>query len=243
MSTENPSENLNENSSEPVPLATIRLMIVDDHAFYRESLRAMLERMPGIDVIAEASDGQEAIMVALERNPDVILMDVRMPGMDGISATRAICAQNSHIRILIVTMQEDDDTVFSALRAGAKGYVLKDSSRADLERAIWAVSRRESIFSAGVAERILHFLSAPLAAIPSPVASNLIASNPVQHTDLTNREQKILQGLVEGLSNAEIGLRLGITAKTVRNYLLNVYDKLQVRDRVQAVLYAKEHLQ
>jgi DNA-binding NarL/FixJ family response regulator len=218
----------------------ITLMIVDDHAFYRESLRAMLERIPEIEVIAEASDGQEAIVVALERNPDVILMDVRMPGMDGISATRAICAQNPQIRILIVTMQEDDDTVFSALRAGAKGYVLKDSSRADLERAIWAVSRRESIFSAGVAERILHFLSAPQ--LPAPVSTPSTPNN-AQHTDLTEREQEALQGLVDGLSNAEIGLRLGITAKTVRNYLLSVYDKLQVRDRVQAVLYAKEHLQ
>ena len=136
---------------------TLELLIVDDHIFYREGVRAMLERVSGLRVVGEASDGTEAVQKVLELQPDVVLMDVRMTGMDGISATREIVAQSPHVRVLMVTMHEDDATVFSALKAGARGYVLKDSTRADLERAIFSVARGEAIFLPGVAERMLGF--------------------------------------------------------------------------------------
>ena len=133
---------------------TIDLLIVDDHPGYREGMAAMLSRVDGLRIVAEAADGREAIGKALELQPDVVLMDVRMPQIDGISATREIIRQSPRIRILVVTMSEDDNTVFAALKAGARGYVLKDSTRADLERAIAAVARGEAIFSSGVAERL-----------------------------------------------------------------------------------------
>ena len=212
---------------------TIDLLIVDDHPGYREGMAAMLSRVDGLRIVAEAADGREAIGKALELQPDVVLMDVRMPQIDGISATREIIRQSPRIRILVVTMSEDDNTVFAALKAGARGYVLKDSTRADLERAIAAVARGEAIFSSGVAERLLGYFAAPPLGWPASTVSQVGLS------ELTEREKDILRGLGEGLSNAEIAERAGLTTKTVRNYLLNVYDKLQVRDRVQAALKAR----
>ena len=210
---------------------TLELLIVDDHIFYREGVRAMLERVSGLRVVGEASDGTEAVQKVLELQPDVVLMDVRMTGMDGISATREIVAQSPHVRVLMVTMHEDDATVFSALKAGARGYVLKDSTRADLERAIFSVARGEAIFLPGVAERMLGFFLQP-----HPPE---ISRETQLRSELTPREQEILRGLGNGLSNLEIAQKLELSPKTVRNYLLNIYSKLQVRDRVQAALLAR----
>lgn len=209
----------------------VELLIVDDHAFYREGVREMLERTPHLSVVGEAANGREAVDQALELQPDVVLMDVRMPVLDGIAATREIVARSPHIRVLVVTMHEEEDTVFAALKAGARGYVLKDSTRGDLERAIFSVSRGDAIFSAGVAERMLGFFLQPHPA-PLPLETQM-------RSELTEREHSILACLGEGFNNAEIAEKLRLSNKTVRNNLLNIYDKLQVRDRMQAALLAR----
>jgi DNA-binding NarL/FixJ family response regulator len=207
----------------------IRVLIADDHIFYREGVRAMLSTLGEIEVVGEAATGDEAIMRAQALLPDVILMDIKMPGPNGIEATRRILHASPHIGVLIVTMFEDDDSVFAAMRAGARGYLLKDADQDELVRAIKSVGRGEAIFSPAIAQRLIHYF-----AMPRPSAAELA------FPDLTERERELLQLLAAGLSNAEIAARLVLSLKTVQNHVSNIFSKLQVADRGQAIVRARD---
>jgi DNA-binding NarL/FixJ family response regulator len=208
---------------------SIRALIADDHPLFREGMRGRLDRVADIEVVGEASSGDEAVELACELGPEVILMDIKMPGKNGIEATREILQTNQEIGVLMLTMFEDDDSVFAAMRAGAKGYLLKDSSGEGIVHAIRAVASGEAVFGPGVAERIMGFFSAT-----RPAAS--------QRTfpELTEREEEILSLVAEGKSNQEIAGELFVSLKTVRNHISNILLKLQVADRAQAVIRARK---
>ncbi len=210
-------------------METIRVLVADDHPLYRDGLRAMLAAAPETELVGEATTGDEAIAQATDLQPDVLLMDLQMPGTNGIEATRRIRQTSPHIAILVVTMFSDDDSVFAALRSGAQGYVLKGADRAELLRAIVAVSRGEAIFSPAIAKRLMrHF--ATLSAEQMPAA----------FPELTDRERVILDLIAQGKSNTEIASRLVLSPKTVRNHISNILSKLQVADRAQAIIRARE---
>jgi DNA-binding NarL/FixJ family response regulator len=207
---------------------SLRILIADDHPLFRKGMRTLLESEPGFDVVAEATTGEEAIALADVHQPDVILMDLQMPGKTGLEAARTISAVSPHIQILVVTLFRDDESIFAALRAGARGYVLKDAREEEMLRAIQAVASGEAIFSPGVASRIIHFFASSRGELPQEV-----------FPDLTNREREILELIARGEANPNIARTLSITLKTVRNHVANIYSKLQVTDRVQAVLRAR----
>ena len=204
----------------------IRILIADDHPVFRFGLRALLQAEAGMGVIGEATTGEEAIVRAAELAPDIILMDINMPGINGIEATRRILAQQPHLGILVITMF-DDDTLFAAVRAGARGYLLKGAEGDETLRAIRAVAHGEAIFSPTIAERLMVFF-----------ATTKAASQPFP--DLTPREREILALLAQGYTNQEIAERLVISPKTVRNQVSTIFDKLQVADRAQAIIKARE---
>jgi len=207
----------------------LRVLIADDHPVFRNGLRALLASVPEMEVAGEATSGDEAIALATTLQPDIVLMDLQMPGGGGIAATRRILDASPHIRILVITMFEDDDSVFAALRAGARGYLLKGASATEMLRAIGAVGDGEAIFSPAIAQRLLDFFSAPhpaARALPFP--------------ELTEREREILTLIVQGQANPAIAARLGLSLKTVRNHVSNIFSKLQVADRAQAILRARE---
>jgi DNA-binding NarL/FixJ family response regulator len=207
----------------------LRILIADDHPVFRHGLRTLLNATTDVVVAGEATTGDEAISLAEELQPDVILMDIKMPGHNGIEATRTIVQSSPHVRVLIVTMFEDDASVFAAMRAGARGYILKDAEKDDLLRAIRAVGRGDAIFSPAVATRVIDFFAASRATAPREVFPTL-----------TEREREILHLLARGQTNADIARVLGLSGKTVSNYVSNVLAKLQVADRAQAVLRARE---
>jgi DNA-binding NarL/FixJ family response regulator len=208
---------------------TIRVLIADDHQLFRDGLKALLHSAPDTEVLGEASTGKEAIQLAAECQPDVILMDLQMPELDGIEATRHIVRANPHINVLMVTMFEDDPSVFAAMRAGARGYVLKGAKHDEMLRAIRAVSSGEAIFSPSIAARMMSFFAASRSVIPEEV-----------FPDLTDREREVLNLIARGESNADIAQALTISVKTVRNHVSNIFGKLQVADRAQAVIRARE---
>lgn len=208
---------------------TIRVLIADDHQLFRDGVRALLLSAPDTEVVAEAENGQEAIRLAQEIRPHVILMDIQMPDMDGIQATRQILQANPHINVLMVTMFDDDQSVFAAMRAGARGYVLKGARHDEMLRAIRAVANGEAIFSPGVASLAFKlFTGAPDTATQESFA------------ELTDREMEVLTLMARGQSNADIAATLFISVKTVRNHVSNIFNKLQVVDRAQAVIRARE---
>src|SRR5215467_9492529 len=207
----------------------IRLLIADDHPFYRQGVRAMLSGVPELEVVGEAATGEEAVALAAALQPEVILMDLKMPGTNGIEATRRIRSTSPHIQILVITMFEDDDSVFAAMRAGARGYVLKDADQDELVRAVTAISRGEAIFSPAIAERLIRYF----AALP-PTASALA------FPDLTSREREILHLIAQGKNNAAIAQKLVLSLKTVQNHVSNIFSKLQVADRARAIVRARE---
>lgn len=209
----------------------LRVLIADDHPIFRNGMRALLTSVPGIEVAGEAINGDEAIDLAASLQPDVVLMDLQMPGgVGGIEATRRILATSPHIRVLVVTMFEDDDSVFAALCAGARGYMLKGVNPNEMVRAIQAVGAGEAIFSPTIAQRLIDFFATPRPKIMlAPV-----------FPDLTDREREILNFIVQGHSNQEIAHRLVLSLKTVRNHVSNIFSKLQVADRAQAILLARE---
>ena len=180
-------------------------------------------------VVGEATSGEEAVTLAEQLQPDVILMDIHMPGTNGIEATRRIVHTSPHVRILMVTMSEDDASMFAAMRAGARGYVLKDAQKEDMLRAIRAVGRGEAIFSPAVASRLIDFFAAPR---PTLV--------PQAFPELTDREREILTLIAQGYSNPTIAEQLVLSPNTVRNYVSNIFSKLQVVDRAQAIVRARE---
>jgi len=208
---------------------TIRVLIADDHQLFRDGLKALLLSAPDTEVVGEAATGKEAIQLAAERQPHVILMDLQMPEMDGIEATRRIVDTSPRINVLMVTMFEDDQSVFAAMRAGARGYVLKGAKHDEMLRAIRAVGSGEAIFSPSIAARMMDFFAASRSVIPKEAFS-----------DLTDREREILNLIARGESNADIARALIISVKTVRNHVSNIFSKLQVADRAQAVIRARE---
>jgi DNA-binding NarL/FixJ family response regulator len=208
---------------------TIRVLIADDHQLFRDGLKALLLSAPDTEVLGEASTGKEAIQLAAESQPDVILMDLQMPDMDGIEATRHIVRTSPHINVLMVTMFEDDSSVFAAMRAGARGYVLKGAKHDEMLRAIRAISSGEAIFSPSIAARMMSFFAASRSVIPEEA-----------FPDLTDREREVLNLIAHGDSNAEIADALTISVKTVRNHVSNIFSKLQVADRAQAAIRARE---
>jgi two-component system, NarL family, response regulator LiaR len=204
---------------------TIRVLVVDDHAIIRKGIQALLAEAADIDVVGEASDGEEAVAQADALSPDVILMDLVMPGMDGIEATRRIMAGEAGPRILVLTSFAGDDKVFPAIKAGALGYLLKDSEPADLLEAIQQVHRGEPSLTPSIAQKVLKELRRPSARPPTP-------------DPLTDREMEVLGLVARGLSNPEISQRLVITEATVRTHVSNILSKLHLANRVQATLYA-----
>ena len=209
----------------------IHILIADDHMLFRDGLHGLLDAVPDTEVVGEAATGDEAIALARSLNPDVILMDIKMPGLNGIAATREILATNPQIGILVVTMFEDDDSVFAAMRAGARGYLLKAASHEELLRAIRGVSNGEAIFGAGVARRLIGFFASPPTAPAAP---------PRAFPELSDREDEILRLIAQGRSNYEIAEQLVLSLKTVQNHVSNIFGKLQVADRVQAAIRARQ---
>jgi DNA-binding NarL/FixJ family response regulator len=207
----------------------IRVLIADDHPLFREGMHGRLSRVADIEVVGEASSGDEVVEMAYELGPDVILMDIKMPVKNGIEATREILQTNPEISVLVLTMFEDDDSVFASMRAGAKGYLLKDSGGEGVVHAIRAVASGEAVFGPGVAERIIGFFSAPRPTVPQRA-----------FPELTEREEEVLTLMAKGTSNQEISRQLFVSLKTVRNHVSNILLKLQVADRAQAVIRARE---
>jgi DNA-binding NarL/FixJ family response regulator len=207
---------------------SIRVLIVDDHPLVRRGMRAVLGTAPDIDIVGEAATGREAIAAAANLAPDVIVMDLQMPDLSGIEATRAILANQPDVKILVVTLFQDDDSVFLALRAGARGFVLKDADDDDLLGGIRAVAGGSAIFSPSVATRILTLFSDPR---PTPVAVFPM---------LTDREREILERIAQGYPNPRIAQQLGISVKTVSNHVSVIFGKLQVADRAEAIERARE---
>ena len=207
---------------------SIRILIADDHPVFRFGLRALLESQPDLEVLAEVDSGEEAVQLVKELQPDVVLMDVNMPGMNGIEATRQITAANSDAAILIITML-DDDTVFTAMQAGARGYLLKGAQGEETLRAIRAVANGEVIFSPGVAEQMMAYFARGMKTTPE-----------APFPDLTQRESEIVELLAQGLTNAAIAEKLVLSPKTIRNNVSNIFSKLQVATRSEAIIKARE---
>lgn len=208
---------------------TIRILIADDQTITRSGLQTLLAASENIEVIGEACDGEEAIELAASLQPDVILMDLRMPGVNGIEATRRIHRTSPHISILVLTVFEDDTSVFPAIRAGARGYLLKNTELDELLRAIRTVAGGGAIFSPGIAQKVLGYLTAP----PPEVSGDIF-------DELTVREREILELIAKGKTNAEIAAILNLSAKTVSNYISNVLLKVHATDRAKLMLMALE---
>ncbi|NWG06083.1 MAG: response regulator transcription factor [Chloroflexi bacterium] len=211
----------------------IKVLIADDHVFYREGVRALLGNVPEIEVIGEAGSGEETLAKAQDLQPDVILMDLNMPGMNGIETTRRIHATQPKVGVLVITMFDDDNSVFAAMRAGARGYLLKDADKEEVVRAIVAVERGEAIFSPAIAQRMMKYFSAPSS------ASNQ-KGQPSEFAELTEREFEILDLIAQGDNNAVIANKLSLSIKTVQNYVSSILNKLQAADRAQAIVRARE---
>ena len=206
----------------------IRILICDDHDAFRAGLRAMLATDASLSVVGEAADGATAVSQAAELQPDVILMDLQMPRLNGLEATRRIVIANPHIRILVLTMSDDTATVFHALQAGARGYILKGARKADVVRSIQNVVNGEVVFGAAVAQQVIRHFTRVQADVQAEA-----------FPQLSERESEILNLMAQELPNEAIAERLGINLKTVRNHVSNICTKLQVSDRTAAVLRAQ----
>jgi len=208
--------------------AMIRVMVVDDHALIREGAKAFLGSVIDMEHVGEAADGREAVAVALACRPDVVLMDLHLPDVDGIAATRAICHAVPTAAVLVVSMLDDDTNVFAALRAGARGYVLKGVAPNELERAIRGVATGDAVFGPGISDRVLRTFAAPP---PAPT---------MPFPELTDREREVLDQLAAGKSNGDIARTLLLSSRTVANHVSNILTKLQATDRTQAALRARD---
>ena len=207
----------------------IQVLIADDHAAFRSGLRALASTAPDMAVVGEAATGDEVVSLAGRLQPDVILMDLQMPGLNGIEATRRILATSPHISILMLTMFEDDDSVFAALQAGARGYLLKGALKAEILRAVRSVHSGEAIFGPAIARRLMRYF-----------ASRRPGSRSPAFPELTERELEILTLMAQHLGNTAIAERLMLSEKTVRNHVSNIFTKLQVADRAEAILRARD---
>lgn len=203
----------------------MKIMIADDHPIFRSGVRNLLQTTEDLIVVGEAASGDEVLRLVEQCQPDLILMDIRMPGLNGIEATRLVKEKYPHIHVLILTMFRDDQSVFTAMRVGAKGYVLKDADEIELLQSVRIVGNGGAVFSSDIAARMMHFFSEPR------------TLNPSEHpalSELSKREMEILERIAEGHTNAQIGTRLNISAKTVANYVSMILNKLQVEDRNEA---------
>jgi DNA-binding NarL/FixJ family response regulator len=205
----------------------IRVLIADDHPLVRQGLKAALASMPDVEIVAEAATGQTAIREAVLHQPDVVVMDLQMPDLNGIEATRELRRALPSAAVLVLTMFDDDDWVFAAMRAGARGYVLKGAEQQEITRAIMAVAAGEAIFGPAVATRVLAYFTAPPRA-------------PAPFPELTAREREVLDLLAAGRNNRQIADQLSLSGKTVANHISAIFAKLQVADRTQAILRARD---
>lgn len=207
----------------------LRTVVCDDHPVFREALVAILEGLDGVDVVAQVGDGESAVASVREHAPDVVLMDLRLPGMSGIEATKLIVREHPETAVLVLTMSEDEESLFSALRAGARGYLLKEADRHAIGRALEAVARGEAVFGPKVAPKMLSFFSS---------ASGAPSARPFPQ--LTDREREILELVAKGLDNAAIARSLFLSEKTVRNNVTSILTKLNVTSRAHAVAVARD---
>lgn len=207
----------------------LNVLICDDHAGFRGSLSALLGGSAEVVIVGEVADGAHAVRAALALQPDVVLMDLAMPGMGGVEATRSIVNSAPHIGVIVLTMAEDDDAVFAAIRAGARGYLLKGARRAEIVRALRAVADGDAVFGGAIASRLIRYFNPPAAASPS-----------LRFPDLTPREVQVLTMMARPLTNPSIAHELGISEKTVRNNVSAILVKLRVADRAQAILAARD---
>jgi DNA-binding NarL/FixJ family response regulator len=207
----------------------VRVLVVDDHEEFRRGVDALLSAAPGIEVVGHAGDGRSAVALALDLQPDVVLMDLQMPQLNGVEATEQIVRSSPHISVLVLTMMEDEDSVFAAVRAGARGYLLKGARRSEVVRAIESVGAGEVIFGPGIADRVMGYFRD---ARSRPAADVF--------PELTDRERVVLGLIAEGKENMEIARQLSLSVKTVRNHASNIFAKLQVAHRAQAIVRARD---
>jgi DNA-binding NarL/FixJ family response regulator len=207
---------------------TTRVVVADDHPVFRAGMVTVLDDLPDVEVVGQAADGEAAIAAVAEHAPDVVLMDLRMPGVGGLEATARIRVEHPDVAVVVLTMDSDDDSVFAALRAGARGYLLKESDVGDIERAITGVARGEAVFGAGVATRVLSFFAGSRSTAASPFPQ------------LTPRELEVLELIAQGLDNATIARRLVLSDKTVRNRVSDILAKVHARSRAEMVALARD---
>ena len=206
-----------------------RSLIADDHTLFRSGLKGMLARAKGFEVVGEAKTGEEAVIKCAEAKPHIVLMDIQMPEMNGIEATRRVVEANPAVGVVMLTMFGDDDSVFAAMRAGARGYVLKGADAEEVLKVVRAVAAGEAHFGPEIARRLMGFFSAPKSAPPLEA-----------FPELTAREVEVLDLIARGRANAEIARQLYVSPKTVRNHISNIFTKLQIADRSQAIVRARE---
>ena len=206
----------------------IRVVVADDHPVVRDGLRALFASLPETELVGEATTGREAVREAVTARPDVLVMDLRMPDLDGTAATAEIALVAPEVAVLVLTMFEDDDSVFAAMRAGARGYLVKGASQEEISHAITVVAGGGAVFGPGIARRMLDFFAAPPAAASEPFP------------DLTPREREVLDLIAAGKSNTAIAGRLGLAGKTVGNHISAIFAKLQVATRAEAIIRARE---
>ncbi|MGW6278453.1 response regulator [Kribbella sp. NPDC055071] len=205
----------------------IRVAVADDHPLVRDGLRWLLEATEGIELVAEAANGHEAIRCAVVDHPDVLVMDLHMPDLDGVAATAEIARTAPSVAVLVLTMLDDDESVFAAMRAGARGYLVKGAGQQEIVRALTAVAAGEAIFGPGVAQRVWHYFANP----PTPAPP---------FPELTPREREVLEMMAAGSLNASIAGRLGLTTKTINNHISAIFTKLQVAGRPEAIARARD---
>jgi DNA-binding NarL/FixJ family response regulator/class 3 adenylate cyclase len=221
------------NTTKDFSMDTIHILIADDHALFREGLRALFSALPDIEVVGEAAEGESAITQVDALQPDVVLMDINMPGVNGIEATRRILSTHPNVGIIMVTMLEDDASVFAAMRAGARGYVLKGAHHDEILQAIRAVAAGQAVFGPAIAIRMVNFFQGLNGTARTGEAAQAFP-------ELTEREREVLTLIAQGISNKEIAERLVISVKTVSNHITNIFSKLQVADRAQAIIRARD---
>ena len=208
----------------------LRVLVCDDHPVYRDGLRMLLGSLPGIEVVGVAADGHEAVALAAELEPDVVVMDLQMPGLNGIEATARVTAEHPHVAVLVLTMYDDDDSVFAAMRAGALGYLLKGAAQDVIARAVASVASGEAVFGPAVARKVAAYFSGG-----APATATVEA-----FPQLTPREREVLDLLAAGRTNAQIASTLYLSQKTVRNNVSNIFAKLQVAGRAEAIIQARD---
>lgn len=216
----------------------IRVLVADDQALIREGLETLLSFSPGIEVVGAAGDGEEAVRLAAERRPDVVLMDLKMPRCDGVEATRRIGAAHPGTRVVVLTTYADDDSIFAALEAGAMGYLTKDAGAKEIAQAIRTVHAGDALLDPAVQARVLRQLRGAAPPPPMPPAAR---PSPALPDGLTAREAEVLALIAQGLNNQEIAGRLVVSEATVKTHINNLFGKIGARDRAQAVVYAVRH--